>query len=181
MRVIHIYITFLLLSLPILGQAQTYIQGEDFLPFSQAATSKYLTSKTQISLEEAFTKLKQIEGDEFKKTLPQLRGEYYIVEGMLASLSCFELADLYKRKYKGIYDLYLYSTHSVGPEYWHLMYKDLGEHQILISYPKKGQSLFYHIENDTYTIMGGIHIPMDKINEAQEFIEKLVESITFKN
>ncbi len=180
MKTIHVYITLLLLRLPILGHAQTYIQGEDFLPFSQAATSKYLNPKTQISLEEAFIKLQEIEGDEFKKALSQLRGEYYMVDSMMISFSCSELSVLRKNKYPGIYSNYLYLKNSSEPEYWHLMYKDLGTHKIMISYSKKSQRLYYDLENDTYSIMGTVYAPEGKIGEAQKFIEKLVESISFK-
>ncbi|TDQ79065.1 hypothetical protein [Sphingobacterium yanglingense] len=181
MKTIHIYITVLLLSLPILGQAQTYIQGEDFLPFSQAATSKYLNPKTQISLEEAFIKLQEIEGDEFKKTLSQLRGEYYMVDSMMISFSCSELSTLRKLKYRGIHYSYEYIKYGFDTaEYWHIMYKDLDTHKTLVYYSRKSQVLFFDLENDTYSIMGTVYAPEGKISEAQEFIDKLVESISFK-
>lgn len=180
MKAIYIYITILLFSIPMLGQSQIYIQGKNVLPFSQIAKSTYLQQSKRISLDEARDARRKIQGSRFHENLIKLNGEYFMYDGFLISAVCSELAVIQKEKYPGIYFNYLYLKNDYNPKDEYLSYEDFGTYKTMISYNRSSNYLSYYVENSTYSIIGAIYSSDDKVSEAQKFIEKLVESISFK-
>ncbi len=184
-----LYTVFFLLILQV-GVGQTYISGKNVITFDSIAGSSYLPANGRIDVQQGYNQQKALEPGLNKYGRGPI-GEFWMHDGMLINL----ITRIYDNPSKKL-DLeqerlgihpeinYLHGTtpdRSIFQDYFNEI-KNVNNFEVLIWYfnSKNHKSFLIQDNLGRYVIWGQIHCqPTDRV-KAQNFIDTLFQSISFK-
>jgi len=189
---IKIFCTFILAFLINHASAQTYINGQSVESFSNIATSTLLPKSTRINHSSAFTKLKSLYPKTTYTSASKLNGEFWIIDGMLINIIARRIGP--KVKLDNLNELeYMYAPKNsqlAGTSVDMTRFNDyfseikvVKNSNVLIYYyktlyPKK--TFVVQDKMGKYVIDGAIYANKTDYIKAQNYIDTLINSITFK-
>ncbi len=183
-----LYAAFCLLTIQI-TVAQTYITGNEVVPFDSIASSSYLPINGRIDVHQGYSQQKVLQPGLNEYGLGPV-GEFWMYDGMLINLitrthdNPSKKIDLEQERLASHPEInYLHGTtpnRSIFLDYFNEI-KTVSNFEVLIRYFKSDNDKYFVIQDNLgrYIIRGKIHCqPTDRV-KAQNFIDTLLESITF--
>jgi len=183
-----LYTAFYLLTVQITA-AQTYITGNEVVPFDSIASSSYLPMSERIDVDQGYSQQKTLQPNLNKFDSGPV-GEFWIYDGMLINLisrtydNPNDKIDLEQERLASHPEInYLHGTtpdRSVFLDYFNEI-KSISNFEVFIDYFKSKNHKYFLIQDNLgrYIIRGQIHCqPTDRV-KAQSFIDTLLQSIIF--
>lgn len=187
-------ITFILICFCISQSAysQTYLQGEGVTPLSDAASCEVLAPAKRLSTEEAFTKLTQIDPDPFEKSVKDMVGESWWIDGMLVNIVTRKITtqipkeDLKDTQKASAPEIrYIKGTtpdRSMADDYFSEI-KSVNNFEVLVDYYKTRSHYKYFLiqdNNGKFKVMGTIYVDKSNAPKAHTLINTILNSLKFK-
>ena len=172
--------------------AQTYIKGNFVEPLSNIATTNLLSNSSRIDHSVAYTKLKTILPSTDYKNASELIGEFWLIDGMLINVISRKISpNVLKLDLNAVnYGLSPKINKMKGTtvdmtrvnDYFYEI-KVVKNADVLISYFKTFPTRKTFIIQDKlgkYTVLGSIYAIQTDYTKAHNYINTLINSITFK-
>lgn len=172
--------------------AQTYIKGNFVEPLSNIATTNLLPNSSRIDHSVAYTKLKAILPSTDYKNASELIGEFWLIDGMLINVISRKISpNVLKLDLNAVnYGLSPKINKMKGStvdmtrvnDYFYEI-KVVKNADVLISYFKTFPTRKTFIIQDKlgkYTVLGSIYAVQTDYTKAHNYINTLINSITFK-
>ena len=172
--------------------AQTYIKGNFVEPLSNIATTNLLPNSSRIDHSVAYTKLKTILPSTDYKNASELIGEFWLIDGMLINVISRKISpNVLKLDLNAVnYGLSPKINKMKGTtvdmtrvnDYFYEI-KVVKNADVLISYFKTFPTRKTFIIQDKlgkYTVLGSIYAVQTDYTKAHNYINTLINSITFK-
>lgn len=172
--------------------AQKYIKGNFVEPLSNIATTNLLPNSSRIDHSVAYTKLKEIYPTTLYKNASELIGEFWLIDGMLINIISNKISPNVKKldlkavnyglspKISRMKDTPVDMTRF--NDYFYEI-KVVKNSDVLISYFKtfpRGKTFIIQDKLGKYTVWGNIYAIKTDYTKAHNYINTLINSITFK-
>ncbi|MDR3010168.1 MAG: hypothetical protein LBV59_19700 [Sphingobacterium sp.] len=172
--------------------AQTYLQGTNVIPLSDAAHCDLLPINTRITADNAFLKLKQIDPKSVEENVNEMIGEYWWIDGMLVTMITRSITpdwpkvNLYKRQKAEAPEI-IYVTGTTPDRTWVNDYfseiKSVNNFEVLVDYFKTRSNYKSFLVQDNkgkFIVMGTIYVKKQDAQKAHELIDLILNSLYFK-
>ncbi|MDR0266255.1 MAG: hypothetical protein LBV59_19710 [Sphingobacterium sp.] len=172
--------------------AQTYLQGIEVLPLSDAAHCDLLTPSNRITADDAFLKLKQLIPDPVEENISDMVGEFWWIDGMLVNTVTRRITaqrlkiNLYDRqKAKAPEIIYVTGTtpdRTLANDYFSEI-KSMNNFEVLVDYFKTRSNYKRFLVQDNkgkFIVMGTIYVKKQDAQKAHELIDLILNSLYFK-
>ncbi|WP_286710444.1 MULTISPECIES: hypothetical protein [Sphingobacterium] len=191
------YILFLMHIISGLGifqtaYKQTYLQGTDVIPLSDAAHCDLLPINTRITADNAFLKLTQVDPAPVQKGANDMVGEFWWIDGMLVNIITRSITptrlkvNLYERQ-KSYAPEIIYVTgttpdRTLANDYFSEI-KSMNNFEVLVHYFKTRSNYKSFLIQDTkgkFIARGTIYVKKQDAQKAHELIDLILNSLYFK-
>ncbi|MDR0266256.1 MAG: hypothetical protein LBJ04_23790 [Sphingobacterium sp.] len=191
------YILFLIHIIGGLGTfqtayAQTYLQGTNVLPLSDAAHCDLLQANTRLTPQQAFEKLSQVDPNPLKKNSQDMVGEFWWIDGMLVTMITRSITpdwpkvNLRERQRADAPEIiYVTGTtpdHTLANDYFSEI-KSMNNFEVLVDYFKTMDNYKSFLVQDNkgkFIVMGTIYVKKQDAQKAHELIDLILNSLYFK-
>ncbi|WP_286710445.1 MULTISPECIES: hypothetical protein [Sphingobacterium] len=171
--------------------AQTYLQGTNVLPLSDAAHCDLLPISTRITADNAFLKLKQVDPQPLKKSSQDMIGEYWWIDGMLVTMVTRSTSTSPKENLRDLQQslapeiVYVAGTtpdRTLANDYFSEI-KSMNNFEVLVEYFKTRSNYKDFLIQDNkgkFKVMGTIYAKKQDAQKAHELINLILDSLYFK-
>ncbi len=185
-------ITALLMLIVNVSNGQKYIDGHNVISMLSIANSSILQGYPRLTMEQANTKLLEIDPNTIRQTADDMIGEYWWIDSMLVNIIPREItvnypkANLTQEQLAGtpssMYNRDGSLDRTVANDYFTEI-KSVNDFKVLVNYLKTRsnyKSFTIQDNHNRYQIRGSICIKKTDSPKAHIFIDSLLNSITFK-
>ncbi|WP_341831226.1 hypothetical protein AACH28_18795 [Sphingobacterium thalpophilum] len=171
--------------------AQTYLQGTDVIPLSDAAHCDLLPINTRITADNAFLKLKQIDPKSVEENVNEMIGEYWWIDGMLVTMVTRSTSTFPKENLRDLQQslapeiVYVAGTtpdRTLANDYFSEI-KSMNNFEVLVEYFKTRSNYKDFLIQDAkgkFKVMGTIYAQKQDAQKAHELIDLILNSLYFK-
>ncbi|NGF57121.1 hypothetical protein G5B00_11410 [Parapedobacter sp. SGR-10] len=186
------FITALMMLIVNVSNGQKYIDGHNVISMLSIANSSILQGYPRLTMEQANTKLLEIDPNTIRQTADDMIGEYWWIDSMLVNIIPREITVNYPKE--DMKDIQLASTPTSIPrrdgskdmtlvnDYFTEL-KSVNDFKVLVDYYKTRSTRKNFIIQDNldrYEVQGCIYVKKTDSLKAHVFIDSLLNSITFK-
>ncbi|WP_309365849.1 hypothetical protein [Sphingobacterium sp.] len=171
--------------------AQTYLQGTNVLPLSDAAHCDLLPSSNRITADDAFLKLNQVDPEPVQKNVNEMVGEFWWIDGMLVTMVTRSTSTSPKENLRGVQQtlapeiIYVTGTtpdRTLANDYFSEI-KSMNNFEVLVDYFKTRSNYKSFLVQDNkgkFKVMGTIYVKKQDAQKAHELIDLILNSLYFK-
>ncbi|MDR0266257.1 MAG: hypothetical protein LBJ04_23795 [Sphingobacterium sp.] len=171
--------------------AQTYLQGTNVLPLSDAAHCDLLPPSSRITADDAFLKLNQVDPEPVQKNVNEMVGEFWWIDGMLVTMVTRSTSTSPKENLRGVQQtlapeiIYVTGTtpdRTLANDYFSEI-KSMNNFEVLVEYFKTRSNYKDFLIQDNkgkFKVMGTIYAKKQDAQKAHELINLILDSLYFK-
>jgi len=173
------------------SNAQTYLQGYNVILLSEAATCDLLSQSKRLTIDQAFTKLKQIDPDPLEKSSKDMNGEFWLIDDMLVNIITRKITsenkkvDLYDRQ-KAYAPEILYRKGTQPDrartnDYFSEI-KSVNNFDVLVDYYKTrsfDKNFLIQDKKGKFKVIGTIYVKKQDATKAHTLINTILNKLSF--
>ncbi|WP_286710443.1 MULTISPECIES: hypothetical protein [Sphingobacterium] len=171
--------------------AQTYLQGTNVLPLSDAAHCDLLPPSSRITADAAFLKLNQVDPEPVQKNVNEMVGEFWWIDGMLVTMVTRSTSTSPKENLRGVQQtlapeiIYVTGTtpdRTLANDYFSEI-KSMNNFEVLVNYFKTRSNYKSFLVQDNkgkFIVRGIIYVKKQDAQKAHELIDLILNSLYFK-
>lgn len=174
------------------ANSQTYLQGDNVITLNGAATCDQLPQTKRLTIDQAFTKLKEINPDPIEKSSKEMVGEFWLIDNMLVNIVTRKITsenkkvDLYDRQ-KAYAPEILYRKGTQPDrtrtnDYFSEI-KSVNNFDVLVDYYKTrsfDKNFLIQDKNGKFKVMGTIYVKKQDATKAHALINTILNKLSFK-
>lgn len=174
------------------ANSQTYIQGDNVITLSEAATCDQLTQTKRLTIDQAFTTLKEINPDPIEKNSKEMVGEFWLIDNMLINIVTRKITmenkkeDLYDTQ-KGYAPETIYRKGTTpdrtrANDYFSEI-KSVNNFDVLVDYYKTrsfDKNFLIQDKKGKFKVMGTIYVKKQDATKAHALINTILNKLSFK-